>query len=305
MRQEQFVRQLREVWVHGDQFHRRLSRADDPVVAQALEELGTALEELRVTEEQLRSDQVDATTVHGDRERYRALFEQAPIAYLVTDQDALVLQANLRASSLLGVERQWLIGKPLVSFVQVDARKGFRQRLLRRTGLDDGEWDLPLQPRHGGPVRVRALTGALRDPDGGPRTLGWVLRELPSSASGLADLLSAAAGRSGDGGAGRPRWEALWATLQEVAESVTLALGSDGAGLMLADADGRLGWATATDESCRAFEQAQQDLGRAPASRRCWTAPRSPRRTCATTRSGCGWHRWRPRTASAVCSPRP
>jgi PAS domain S-box-containing protein len=264
MRQEQFVRRLQEVWAHGDQFHRRMVGGDDPMLAEALVELGTALEELRVTEEQLRSDEVYVSSVHSDRERYRTLFEQAPAAYLVTDRDGVVRMANLRASALLGVDRQWLTGKPLVSFVQLEDRKAFRQQLLRTDGSDGAEWNLRLRPRHGFPVRVRAHVGILRDADGRPPDLAWMLREVPASASGLADLLAPEGGQHASGGSGRPDWEALSGALQEVASSAMTVLGADCAGLMLADPHGRLGWVTATDESGRAFEQAQRDLGEGP-----------------------------------------
>jgi PAS domain S-box-containing protein len=263
MRQEPFVRQLRAVRDHSDRLQRRMADAGDPVLAEVLTELGTALEELRVTEEQLRSDDIYVSTVQRDRERYRRLFEEAPAAYLVTDRDGVVRQANLRASALLGVDQQWLAGKPLVSFVQLEDRKAFRRRLLLPDSLDRAEWEAWLQPRHGGPVLVRALVSRLRNDDDGPWALAWLLRELPESASGLAGLLSAVGGQLGDG-PGRPDWEALSATLQEVAESAVAVLGTDSAGLMLADPQGRLGWVTATDEPGRAFEQAQQDLQEGP-----------------------------------------
>ena len=266
MRQEQFVRQLQAVWVHGDQLHRRLAGADEPVLAEALAELGTALEELRVSEEQFRADDAYVTTVQSDRERYRALFEETPAAYLVTDRDGLVQRANLRASALLGVNRQWLVGKPLASFLQLEDRKSFRQGLLR-PGSVDGEWDLRLQPRQGTSIRVHATTATLPDSDGGAGMLAWLLRELPSSASGLAGLLASRSGHLDSGGSGRPDWEALSAVLQEVAESVMAVVGTDGAGLMLADTTERIGWVTASDESGRAFGQAQQDLQEGPCIR--------------------------------------
>jgi PAS domain S-box-containing protein len=263
MRQEKLVSQLREVWAHGAQFHRDLSGADDPVLAEALAELGTALEELRVTEEQLRADEASVGTVLSDRARYRALFEEAPVAYLVTDRDGLVRQANQRASALLGVDRHWLLSKPLASFVLLEDRKAFRQRLLRAR-IPAGEWDLRLQPRMGAAVRVRAMVGTMADPDGASAGLTWLLRELPREAAGLAGLLGARGGQLDTGESGWPDWEALSAALHELAASVVVVLGADGASLVLADAGGGPGWESATDESVRSFEQAQRDLQEGP-----------------------------------------
>jgi PAS domain S-box-containing protein len=263
MRQEKLVSHLREVWAHGVQFHRDLSGADDPVLAEALAELGTTLEELRVTEEQLRADEAFVSTVQSDRERYRALFEEAPVAYLVTDRDGLVRQANRHASALLGVDRHWLLGKPLASFVLLEDRKAFRQRLLRAR-IPAGEWDLRLQPRMGAPVGVRAMVGTMADPDGASQGLAWLLRELPPQAAGLSGLLAGRGGQLDTGESGWPDWEALSTALHELAASVVAVLGADGAGLVLAGASGEPAWVSASDESVRAFEQAQWDLQEGP-----------------------------------------
>src|SRR5436305_14002465 len=55
-----------------------------------LEELMLAFEELQVAEEELRVQTEELTSsramLDAERARYRALFEQAPVAYLVTDK---------------------------------------------------------------------------------------------------------------------------------------------------------------------------------------------------------------------------
>jgi PAS domain-containing protein len=55
-------------------------------------------------------------------DRYRSLFEQAPVAYLVTDRFGVVSDANRRAAELLGTVRRFLIGRPLAVFVDGDDR---------------------------------------------------------------------------------------------------------------------------------------------------------------------------------------
>jgi two-component system, OmpR family, phosphate regulon sensor histidine kinase PhoR len=72
--------------------------------------------------------------VVADLERYRALFDAAPSALLVTDPSLRVLEANLAATELLDVEKRFLFGKPLVSFVDAEHRRQVRtwpSRLLR------------------------------------------------------------------------------------------------------------------------------------------------------------------------------
>jgi two-component system, cell cycle sensor histidine kinase and response regulator CckA len=51
------------------------------------------------------------------RERYRELFEHAPVAYLSVDHATTIIDANVAASELLQVERAALIGRTFASFV--------------------------------------------------------------------------------------------------------------------------------------------------------------------------------------------
>ena len=67
--------------------------------------------------------------------RYRDLFELAPDAYLVTDGDGMIIEANRAASRLFDVRHRFLVAKPLASFVAVGERRAFRRDLieLKRT----------------------------------------------------------------------------------------------------------------------------------------------------------------------------
>ena len=51
------------------------------------------------------------------RERYVELFEFAPMAYLTVEEDGRILEANLTASRMLGVDRSALIGRRLQTVV--------------------------------------------------------------------------------------------------------------------------------------------------------------------------------------------
>jgi PAS domain S-box-containing protein len=83
--------------------------------------------------------------------RYRSLFEQAPVAYLVTDRFGVVGEANRHAAGLLGTVRRFLLGRPLTMFVPGDDRAHLRDHLgrLQRPGVHG--WELRLQPRRGTP----------------------------------------------------------------------------------------------------------------------------------------------------------
>jgi hypothetical protein len=80
-----FMRELTRVRTLVERFHRRLQAEAAPQespLAETVAELGTALEGLRVTEEELRvqTDTLVAAQeqLAAQRERYRELFESAP-----------------------------------------------------------------------------------------------------------------------------------------------------------------------------------------------------------------------------------
>lgn len=53
-------------------------------------------------------------------EKYTDLYDFAPVGYLTFDEKGLMVELNLTAAQLLGVERSFLINKPFSSFIQRD-----------------------------------------------------------------------------------------------------------------------------------------------------------------------------------------
>ncbi|HTE67954.1 MAG TPA: PAS domain S-box protein, partial [Actinomycetes bacterium] len=165
------MRELTRVRTLVERFHQRLQAEAAPQaspLAETVAELGTALEGLRVAEEELRvqTDTLVAAQeqLAAQRERYRELFESAPAPYMVTDPAGTVRAANLRAVRLLGIPHEVLIGRPLVMFVVAEDRQRFPD-WLGQLGSSTAvpEWTLRLQPRRRQAVPVAVAVHVARD----------------------------------------------------------------------------------------------------------------------------------------------
>jgi len=86
----------------------------------------TELEELKALWLDLRS-QVDRLA--GERQQYLDFFEQASEAYVVTDAEGTIVDANGQAIDILQRRRRYLRGKPLASLVALERRREFRDKL--------------------------------------------------------------------------------------------------------------------------------------------------------------------------------
>lgn len=180
--------QVRRARAHVEALHRRAvlegAVEHDSLAEEAVEALYTTLEELQVSEEELRiqGEELAASNalLEAERARYRELFQLAPDAYLVTDPDGLVQEANAVATRLLNVEARRLMGKPLGVFVPVADRRDFRARLIRaaREGRLD-EWETWLHPRRGAaPVPVSCTVAAVHGGGGLTTGLRWLVRDV-------------------------------------------------------------------------------------------------------------------------------
>src|SRR5262245_62551492 len=70
--------------------------------------------ELELQNEELRRAQVE---LEESRQQFSDLYDFAPVGYLTVDQNTVVVQANLTAVTMLGVERGRLVGQRLTWFL--------------------------------------------------------------------------------------------------------------------------------------------------------------------------------------------
>ncbi|MDD5716846.1 MAG: EAL domain-containing protein [Sulfuricurvum sp.] len=86
-------------------------------ISRIIHELQVHQIELEMQNDELRNTQ---TELAKQRERYFELYELAPIGYCTLDKEGKILQANLAASSLLGVDRKKLTHRRLSDFIAND-----------------------------------------------------------------------------------------------------------------------------------------------------------------------------------------
>ncbi len=181
---------------------------DGRAVDEALVELRATVEELRIRHEELltRNEALAESryALEQEHDRYRSLFELAPVAYLLTDDRGVVLDANRIAIELLNVDERFLRSKPLATFVVPAHRPGFRQQIAtvsEKGGPEVAEWDLC--PRRRPPVPAEFTLTHFRSPER-PDTLLWLIQDLTTEKSlrSRAAQLTAELRRSGADGSG-------------------------------------------------------------------------------------------------------
>ena len=146
----------------------------------ALPNLGQALDALQAAADELRrqNEELAATRRYAEAlgERYRELFEQAPVAYLVTDAKGTIQEANAAAKAVLAVPGERLVGEPLVLFIANRDRRAFFKLIARPATAARSE--MSLVPRSGAPVPVGISVTEVREPGAERRGLRFLLHDL-------------------------------------------------------------------------------------------------------------------------------
>ena len=89
-------------------------RMAENLEAISLEEIQRILYELRVHQIELEMQNEEMVAVH---ERYYTLYDLAPIGYFTLSEQGLFLEANLTASTMLGVDQGTLIKQRISRFI--------------------------------------------------------------------------------------------------------------------------------------------------------------------------------------------
>jgi PAS domain S-box-containing protein len=160
----------------GCQTHTYLKKWLDAQTAELMainEELQQTLEELQMVEEELRQQNEELGVAREiaelERERYQDLFNFAPHGYLVSDATGVIQEANHAAATLLGVQQNHLVGKPLILFIAEQERQNFIIQLQTLDRVDD--WEIHLQPRNGRPFPASVKAAGIYNSQG--QRMGW------------------------------------------------------------------------------------------------------------------------------------
>ena len=113
---------------------------------------------------------------------YRELFDRAPDAYIVTDHEGNIREANAAAVRLLDGRLERLIGSSLSNFVSGPGRRGFRLILSRvasgeKPPSETGEWALKLRERGSQSADVACSAAPVYDSHGNLVSIRWILRD--------------------------------------------------------------------------------------------------------------------------------
>lgn len=146
-------------------------------LSKAFEEVYVVMEELHLHVEELETTNYSLV---AERQQYQDLFEFAPGAYLVTDLNAVIREANQAAASLLNMPQiSALVNKPLVVFVAEGARRDFRNQMHHlQTTKGIKVWQVQLQPRQGSSFSAACTVSVVRDKAGEAMSLHWLLQDI-------------------------------------------------------------------------------------------------------------------------------
>lgn len=122
--------------------------------------------ELEIQNEEMRRAQIE---IDAARARYFDLYDMAPVGYCTVSEKGMILEANLMAATLLGMDRGTLLTQPLSRFVTQESQDTYyfhRKRLLE-TGQPQS-CELKMARRDAPPFWTHLTSTIAREEDGSP-----------------------------------------------------------------------------------------------------------------------------------------
>jgi len=172
--------QLSQEKVEMLSLHTQQLLSEPELLGIVLEELSVALEELQVQYEQLAATRSE---LELDRRFYQDLFDLVPEAYLVTNSQGVIQNANQATANLLETSQKFLPQKPLILFVAETDRKSFFSKLDQTLKSKQPEtWEIQLISRGQKIFLAEIVTSLINNPENNSVTeVCWLIRDISES----------------------------------------------------------------------------------------------------------------------------
>jgi PAS domain S-box-containing protein len=153
----------------------------------------TLIDELSITLEEL--DEANARLCQQEQEllaarqvvefqgqQYQEFLEFVPDAYIITDVNGVIQETNHAVVTLLNRSPQFLVGVSLHVYVAESECQAFYNHLKQLHQIDRvQEWEINLRGTNITPKTVMARVAVIRNQNGCPMGLRWLLRDLTPS----------------------------------------------------------------------------------------------------------------------------
>ena len=135
-----------------------------PAVQELVHELQVHQIELELQNDELRQSHLDQENA---RARYFDLYDLAPVGYVTVGANGSILEANLTAATLLGVNRGALVTRPLHAFIAREDQDGFYLlcKQMQETGSPQSG-EVRMNRAGGAQLWVHVMATATTDADG-------------------------------------------------------------------------------------------------------------------------------------------
>lgn len=158
-----------------------------------VEEISLAIEEILAANEDLQRQNQELINLNQaketERQHYQQLFEEAPDAYLVTDQDGIIQEVNRAAATLLKIAPPSLVGQPLSLYISSITSQTFLNQLNQLPQFNQvSQWELCLQPQQGEPFDATLTIAVSRNFENNVSSLRWLIRDITEGKATEASL---------------------------------------------------------------------------------------------------------------------
>lgn len=158
-----------------------LSWISPDLLPQACKELIATSNTLRLAAEEVyeQNEELVRTLYLLEQEcqTYQDLFELGSDAYLVTNSQGIIEEANSAACDLLACSKQFLVGKPIINFVSLEECQRFPSEMQISQSEKSRELVAPNESQSNS--SYAALTvGVVKNKQGKSQTLHWLMRNI-------------------------------------------------------------------------------------------------------------------------------